>query len=618
MAFSFFSIATYAQETELEEKQKAMAFLKKNMKGCYSLYSANTEKYYSYMDSVFQHGDTLSNEQYRTAYRMALHKYPFHPELCDTLYDVESVSQAFLDSNINNAYSMWKRNSPHISFATFCNYILPYRLAHEPLSNWRERYIKQYLKTVSPYNVRQHNHYHSFSIYGILNKGFNGAVYYPTCHIPEFPLSCLLDVKLGNCESYSARSVAQLRAFGIPSTIDFTPQWGNRSMGHSWAVMFVNDTYTIPFGLNEALGMHFDERPELTLPKVYRQTFAEQAWLEDISSDINPYIPQLFRNPRYTDVTDRYVETSNITVRIQNTKWLHDVKWVYLAVFDNREWAPVAFSNIDNNANASFEKLGRGVVYIPFYYDYYGRRHYATSPFLLDRYGMIRFFDADTDKRGSVTVARKYWESETLRKYNRQLHGGRIILSNDEHFRDSVIAATVDDITENRFHTIMLHAPDKYKYLKYLSPNGSYGNIAEIEIYSDSDSIIKPVRCFGGRGAWIEHSPEKVFDGNELTSYSRISPNGAWAAAELPAPMHLSKIRIHPRTDGNAIYAGDVYRLCYWDNGKWLIAGERKAGHDDTLTFDSVPENTLLLLRNITRGKEERIFTYEKGQQVWW
>lgn len=75
-------------------------------------------------------------------------------------------------------------------------------------------------------------------------------------------------------------------------------------------------------------------------------------------------IPQLFRNPRYTDVTDRYVETSNITVRIQNTKWLHDVKWVYLAVFDNREWAPVAFSHIDNNANASFEKLGRGVVYI--------------------------------------------------------------------------------------------------------------------------------------------------------------------------------------------------------------------------------------------------------------
>ena len=28
------------------------------------------------------------------------------------------------------------------------------------------------------------------------------------------------------------KTVAQLRAFGIPVTIDYVPQWGNRSMGH--------------------------------------------------------------------------------------------------------------------------------------------------------------------------------------------------------------------------------------------------------------------------------------------------------------------------------------------------------------------------------------------------
>lgn len=34
--------------------------------------------------------------------------------------------------------------------------------------------------------------------------------------------------------------------------------------------------------------------------------------------------------------------------------------------------------------------------------------------------------------------------------------------------------------------------------------------------------------------------------------------------------------------------------------------------------LDNVPTNALLLLRNHTKGKEERIFTYENGEQVWW
>ena len=34
--------------------------------------------------------------------------------------------------------------------------------------------------------------------------------------------------------------------------------------------------------------------------------------------------------------------------------------------------------------------------------------------------------------------------------------------------------------------------------------------------------------------------------------------------------------------------------------------------------YDNVPGNALLLLRNHTKGKEERIFTYENDEQIWW
>lgn len=612
------SISSQTVHNESKEKHEAFEFLKRNLNGCFSLTSENVSHYLLQMNKIFDSKDSLTNDQYRAAYRSALQSYPFLPETCDTVFDSQHITTSMLMSHIDSAYAMWRKNSHLISFNTFCNYILPYRIGNEPLSDWRNTYITKYSQAVKPYLNRQKNHYYAYSIHNQLNKGFNGAVYYPAGPMPEFSLSDLLDMKLGNCESYSVRSVAQLRAFGIPATIDFIPHWGNRSMGHSWAVMFVNDTYTLPFGLNEALGAHFDERPELTLPKVYRQTFARQEWLKDICTDKSPYIPSTFKSQRFLDVTDTYVETSDVTINIQDRKWVKDVKWLYLAVFDNHDWVPVAFSHITSELKASFPKVGRGVVYIPFYNDTYGRRHYATPPFILDNDGNIKYIEEDNKQVRKITVARKYWESETIKNYNRQLQGAEIVVSNDADFHDSLIVAVIDSITENRFHTISLNYQGVYKFLKYISPHNSYGNIAEIEMYDDNDSLMKPIRSLGGRGAWIEHSPEKAFDGNELTSYSRMSADGAWAATEFATPVHLSKIRIHPRTDGNAIYAGDVYQLLYWKQGKWELICEHTAGHEDALTFAGVPGNSLLLLHNVTRGNEERIFTYEGGHQIWW
>lgn len=611
---------SYAQSINDEKaaKQKALEFLQNNLEGFFSLSSADVSNYYKHMNSTFERTDTLTNDQYREAYRHALHHYPFIPENCDTLYDSKNVSIDYLKSNIDNAYDMWKKNSRHISFETFCNYTLPYRIGYEPLSDWRTAYKKEYEEKVSPYLSKQYNYYHLFSIHNMLNQGFNGAVYYPTSPMPDFSLTDLIKVKVGNCESYSARGVAQLRAFGIPATIDFVPQWGNRSMGHSWGVMFVNDDYTLPFGVNETLGSHFDERPELTMPKVYRNTFKKQEKLKEISEDEDPNIPSLFRNQRYIDVTDTYVETSDVSITIQDSKWLENTKWVYLAVFNNRDWIPVAYSKIGKDKNAVFEKMGRGIVYLPFYLDEFGRQHYVSEPFLLANDGTMKYQVADASKTRKITVTRKYWESETLKKYNSQLIGGKIIASNTEDFKDSVIIKVIESIDENRYHTIPVNYSGNYKYIKYLSPKESYGNIAEILLFDDNGNLATPIRCFGGMGAWEEHSPAKVFDGNELTSYSRISPDDAWAAAEFENPIHFSKLRIHPRTDGNAIYAGDLYQLLYWQNGKWNMIAEHKAGQEDSISFDNVPENALLLLHNATRGREERIFTYENGRQVWW
>ena len=74
----------------------------------------------------------------------------------------------------------------------------------------------------------------------------------------------------------------------------------------------------------------------------------------------------------------------------------------------------------------------------------------------------------------------------------------------------------------------------------------------------------------------------------------------------------------HRRNDDNFIKEGELYDLFYWDRA-WKSLGRQVGSRQlQYLEYDNVPDNALLLLRNLTKGKEERIFTYEDGKQVWW
>ena len=91
----------------------------------------------------------------------------------------------------------------------------------------------------------------------------------------------------------------------------------------------------------------------------------------------------------------------------------------------------------------------------------------------------------------------------------------------------------------------------------------------------------------------------------------------AWAGLALDSVYQIDVIRYIFRNDDNNVRKGDRYELLYLSGGRWLSAGIQTA---DTISlhYENVPSNTLYWLRNHTRGKEERPFTYEDGIQVWW
>ena len=76
------------------------------------------------------------------------------------------------------------------------------------------------------------------------------------------------------------------------------------------------------------------------------------------------------------------------------------------------------------------------------------------------------------------------------------------------------------------------------------------------------------------------------------------------------------EIRFAPSTDLNFVEKGHLYELYYFDTDWHLL--KRVYSQGTSLTFHDVPKNALLLLKDRTGGREERIFNFENGKVRWW
>lgn len=111
----------------------------------------------------------------------------------------------------------------------------------------------------------------------------------------------------------------------------------------------------------------------------------------------------------------------------------------------------------------------------------------------------------------------------------------------------------------------------------------------------------------------IKKQLEKAFDNDVKTNCDL--PAGYWIGIDLEVPETISKIEYLPRNDLNMIEIGDEYELFYFDNGFRSLG--RKIAHSHTLQYENVPSNSVLLLRDLTKGKEEGMFLYNNNKQNW-
>ena len=392
---------------------KAAWFLISNMDGRHSFKGELPDSY----DSLFRtaHEKIRSGDTYIHWDSLEKSILSGGPDQIAPAPDLENIRSEYLISNIDKAFESWhKPMARHLTFGEFCEYLLPYRIADEPLEDWRKIALDKYGKLID--SAQKNAGYNDGC--DIINTelmkhyqiGFGAPVHCPYTR----PLQDLMLMQAGSCTDAAEMTTQIMRAGGVPVGIDFIPNWGNSDLGHSWNV-FLSDHKDLPFMGTESnpgltkLGYFRKNTIFRRLPKVYRQTFAiQQDRVSFLAANHND-VPDFFQNVNMIDVTSQYTPVT--AVHIQLNKITEEDRSAYLCVFDNKAWRPVGFTALQGN-DAVFKDMGRGIVYLPMYY-----RHKtytpAGDPFLLDQKGALSSFVADTSLKRTTTLSRKYPEDES-------------------------------------------------------------------------------------------------------------------------------------------------------------------------------------------------------------
>ena len=104
-----------------------------------------------------------------------------------------------------------------------------------------------------------------------------------------------------------------------------------------------------------------------------------------------------------------------------------------------------------------------------------------------------------------------------------------------------------------------------------------------------------------------------VVDG-DILSWSRLKGLEDELIVAINSNEPIKNIFIVPHNDDNYVLPNQIYELFYFKDDRFISLGQ-KCAKDFFIDYEA-PENSVLLLRNLTRGTEEQVFIYINGQQL--
>lgn len=603
----------YSSQPKDSLKLKAAIYLIENMPSHYS-YALN-DQILKDLDDVETSLDSLSNEDFHirdSIYREDLLIY--EKNKFQKVEDLQVITADFLINNIEHSFYLWE-NSPwaqHLTFEDFCEFLLPYKVFDgQMLDDWKQFLFEKYsplLSTLRYSSIYSSSAYRACEVLNValfeeMNPQLNSSA-----HMPLLRLKTLLKIPSGPCDEYTAVSNAVMIANGIPVGIDFTPQWPFRSQGHSWSFLHENTKKNLVFeGVSPAVGT--PHKKDHVMAKVYRKTFEADKEILDLIKE-QKVVPRVFQSPFIKDVTTEYLSTVDVEVEVRSND-----KIVYLAVFDNSGWEILAYGK-NNRGLAKFEKIGKNVLYLPVSFNNGGAVPIA-DPFIVHWNSVVKRISPSVDKNQRLELFRKFPLLPDAYVSNLRKLGTKIQAANKSDFSDSVTFHTFSDLENDIRLNPERHS---FRFWRALSAPGGHSNVAELRFYEDSRIAPTMGEIIGTPGSFRDaesYKKEAAFDGDLLSFFDAPINTGSWVGMDFGKPIPITRVICIMRGDGNDIEVGDKYELNYWSDGRWTSLGSTTAT-DISVVFNNCPTEALFLLRNKTKGVEERIFTYEDGRQVWW
>jgi len=626
-------------------KYRAACFLIENMRFTYSFQSSEIERFYQDADSIFS--EPRIHDQYENRLDTVLLKIRMGN--VKQIPDLQVITAQELIAHIDCAFEVmtftWYQN---LSFDEFCEYILPYHIGEARLESWMPLYREHFSPIVNKLKdsnmpdsvfLQQMESFIKLKstdanyiayidslikarsldllICAVLSKEFWTVIHYPKRFKPNpLPTSFLkAKVKVATCPEWTQLGLYAMRSFGIPTVCDFSPNWANRSGGHEWSSLLLPGGREMPFLMGDGyLGYHEDWFG--VLAKVYRRTAKIQTGCLAFQG-FKEAIPPLFKNPYYIDVSSLYFKPIDVQVELSLAP-PQNKQLAYIMVFNNRDWSPVHWGKIKNN-KVVFNAMNQGCVYLAMYF-HEGSYYPASLPFYIKDDGTAHYLKADIQKKEPVCLIRKYTDKKVMHWCARMV-GGSFQLANRADFADAVTIHEIDSIPEAMFLTVSVETEGSYQYFRYVASPTSPGDMAELEIYNNEGIRLEGEIIGNNSSLYVLGLSDKykAFDGDVLTFFEAEKREDVWIGMKFSQKEKIGKFVYLPRNDDNFIREGELYELFFWGNeGKWISLGQQHGEKAKQALYYDAPRNALLRLRNLSKGVEERIFTYESGKQVWW
>lgn len=528
-------------------------------------------------------------------------------------WDSRFLDSHFLIDNLEQAFEAWGDTPDFVShnLDDFYEYVLPYRANNEKPEIYRKRYREE-LRNL--YNVGKDS---VESLIREFNKEFWLNRRYRYCNtLWKYPIALPISkMEKGHhsaCRHATTFYASVMRACGLPVAIDYVKAWGNRSMGHEWNVLLLDNGKIYPFDAFNGKRLEFTYKPAKIFRRKFSLTSGNMPSLKDV--------PSYLTLKDELDVTEQYGDVYDISIPCLYP-WDGNGKKQYavICVFDNAAWKPVYWGKI-KNGQIVFRHMMGDVCYMAGYYTQ-GKIIPANEPFILKKDGRIEYLKINKNARLSMILKRKYPRFPRMELFATHIRRGKVRGADNRQFQNSTllfdIMGTPSDIVDS-----LVKIEQRFRYLQVEPAIYRTGDLAEIEFYGKKNLHEPEQKLLGQVFGFPEvpinngHPYLHAMDGDYETYYSKEKDEKGYVALDLGSSYYITRVRFCPRSDANFIIPDHEYELCYWDN-QWKSVG-CKVASGLTVTFENVPSNTFYILHNLTKGREERIFTYENGEQVWW